>query len=322
MRCHRPTETSRPIHTHANARLTQRGRLRLVSQHLNHHRSLAELAAEAGISLRCAYKWLARYRSGGAAALVDRRSVRRSQRRTLDPQQLQQAVEFRHQRLHLRHIARLLAAPFSTVARVLNLLGLGRLRNLEPKPPVQRYEREHPGDLIHIDVKKLARFRKVGHRITGNRRQGRSAGVGYDRVHVAIDDATRLAYVEVLADEQQATAIGFLRRAVAWFNGHGMECRQVMSDNGPAYLSRSFAKACKVLGLKHIRTRPYTPRTNGKAERFIQTLCKEWAYAMAFQNSRERDNWLPRYLSIYNRLRKHSALGGRSPQQRLNELLC
>ena len=159
------------MHTHANARLTQRGRLRLVSQHLNHHRSLAELAAEAGISLRCAYKWLARYRSGGAAALVDRRSGRRSQRRTLDPQQLQQAVEFRHQRLHLRHIARLLAAPFSTVARVLNLLGLGRLRNLEPKPPVQRYEREHPGDLIHIDVKKLARFRKVGPEspVTGGR---------------------------------------------------------------------------------------------------------------------------------------------------------
>ena len=128
--------------------------------------------------------------------------------------------------------------------------------------------------------------------------------------------------MEVLADEQQATAIGFLSRAVAWFNGKGVECRQVMSDNGPAYLSRSFAKACKALGLKHIRTRPYTPRTNGKAERLIQTLCKEWAYAMAFQNSQERDHWLPRYLSIYNRLRKHSALGGRSPQQRLNELLC
>jgi transposase InsO family protein len=310
------------MHTHANARLTQRGRLRLVSQHLHENRSLPELAAEAGISLRCAYKWLARYRSGGAAALADRRSVRRSQGRTLDPQQLQQAVDLRHQRLHLRHIARLLAAPFSTVARALNRLGLGRLRNLDPKPPVQRYEREHPGDLIHIDVKKLARFRKVGHRITGNRQQGRSAGVGYDRVHVAIDDATRLAYVEVLADEQKATAIGFLSRAVAWFNGQGVECRQVMSDNGPAYLSRNFAKACKALGLKHIRTRPYTPRTNGKAERFIQTLCKEWAYAMAFQNSQERDHWLPRYLSIYNRLRKHSALGGRSPQQRLNELLC
>jgi transposase InsO family protein len=310
------------MHSHPNARLTQKSRLRLINQHLQDRRPLAELAAQAGISLRCAYKWLARFRSGGAASLADRRSVRRTQRRTLDPQQQQHAVELRHQRLHLRHIARLLAAPFSTVARVLNRLGLGRLRNLEPKPPVQRYEREHPGDLIHIDVKKLARFRKVGHRITGNRQQGRSAGAGYDRVHVAIDDATRLAYVEVLADEQQGTAIGFLSRAVAWFNGQGVECRQVMSDNGPAYLSRSFAQACKALGLKHIRTRPYTPRTNGKAERFIQTLCKEWAYAMAFQNSKERDNWLPRYLSIYNRLRKHSALGGRSPQQRLNELLC
>ena len=157
------------MHTHANARLTQKGRLRLIFQHLNDHRPLAELAAEAGISLRCAYKWLARYRSGGPAALADRRSVRRQQRRTLDSQHLQRAVELRHQRLHLRHIARLLAAPFSTVARALNRLGLGRLRNLDPKPPVQRYERERPGDLIHIDVKKLARFRKVGHRITGNR---------------------------------------------------------------------------------------------------------------------------------------------------------
>ncbi len=139
---------------------------------------------------------------------------------------------------------------------------------------------------------------------------------------MAIDDATRLAYVEVLADEQQATAIGFMSRAVAWFNSQGVECRQVMSDNGPAYLSRSFAKACKALGLKHIRTRPYTPRTNGKAERLIQTLCREWAYGMPFQNSEERNQWLPRYLSIYNRLRKHTALGGRAPQQRLNELLC
>jgi transposase InsO family protein len=310
------------MHTHANARLTQKGRLRLVSQHLNDHRPLAELAAEAGISLRCAYKWLARYRSGGPPSLADRRSVRRTQPRTLDPNRLQRAVELRHQRLHLRHIARLLVAPFSTVARSLNRLGLGRLRNLEPKPVVQRYERQTPGDLIHIDVKKLARFHKVGHRITGNRQQGRSTGVGYDRVHVAIDDATRLAYVEVLADEQQATAIGFLSRSVAWFNGQGVECRQVMSDNGSAYISKAFAKACSVLKLKHIRTRPYTPRTNGKAERFIQTLCKEWAYAMPFQNSQERNAWLPRYLSIYNRIRKHSALGSRSPQQRLNELLC
>jgi transposase InsO family protein len=255
------------------------------------------------------------------ASLADRRSVRRTQRRTLDPQQLQHAVELRRQRLHLRHIARLLRAPFSTVARALSRLGLGRLRNLDPKPPVKRYEWARPGDLIHIDIKSLARFRKVGHRITGDRQQGRSTGVGYDKVHVAVDDATRLAYVEVLTDEQKPTVIGFLSRAIAWFNGQGIECRRVMSDNGPAYVSKAFAKACRVLGLRHIRTRPYTPRTNGKAERFIQTLCKEWAYAMAFPNSEERNRWLPRYLGIYNRLRKHSALGWRSPQQRLAELL-
>jgi len=181
------------MHSHPNARLTQRGRHRLVIQHLEHGRSLAELAAENGISLRCAYRWLARYRSGGVASLADRRSVRGTQRRTLDPQQLQQAVDLRHQRLHLRHIARLLQAPFSTVARALSRLGLGRLRNLEPKPPVQRYEWERPGDLIHIDVKSLARFQKVGHRITGDRQLGRSYGVGYDKIHVALDDTTRLA---------------------------------------------------------------------------------------------------------------------------------
>ena len=256
------------MHSHPNARLTQRGRLRLVIQYLEEGRSLSELAAENGISLRCAYRWLARYRAGGVASLADRRSVRRTQRRTLDPQQLQHAVELRRQRLHLRHIARLLRAPFSTVARALSRLGLGRLRNLDPKPPVQRYEWARPGDLIHIDIKSLARFRKVGHRITGDRQQGRSTGVGYDKVHVAVDDATRLAYVEVLADEQQATAIGYLSRAVAWLNGQDVKCRQVMTDNGPAYVSRNFAKACKALGSKHIRTRPYTPRTNGKAERY------------------------------------------------------
>ena len=188
------------MYTHANASLTQKVRLRLVSQYLNDHRLLAQLAVEAGISLRCAYKWLARYRSGGPASLADRRSVCRTQRLTLDPHRLHCAVELRHQRLHLCYVARLLAASFSTVATALTCLGLCWLRNLEPKPPVQRYERERPGDLIHIDVKKLARFRKVGDRITCNRQQGRSAGVGYDRVHVAIDDAPRLAYVEVLHD--------------------------------------------------------------------------------------------------------------------------
>ena len=161
----------------------------------------------------------------------------------------------------------------------------------------------------------------MGHRITGNRRHGRSYGVGYDKVHIAVDDATRLAYVEVLKDEQKPTVIGFLIRAVGWYNRQGIECRRLMSDNGPAYVSKAFAKGCRTLALRHIRPRPYTPRTNGKAERFIQTLCREWAFAMAFQNSDERNLRLPRHLAIYCRLRKHSALGWRSPQKRLVELL-
>lgn len=169
----------------------------------------------------------------------------------------------------------------------------------------------------------------MGHRISGDRQRGRASGVGYDKVHVAVDDATRLIYVEVLADEQKPRVIGFLGRAVAWFNGQeyryaeakGYECRRVMSDNGPTYVSKAFAKACHTLGQRHIRTWPCTPRTNGKAERMIQTLCKEWVYAMATAKPEERNRWLPRYLSIDNRLRKHPALGWRSPQQRLDERL-
>ena len=186
---------------------------------------------------------------------------------------------------------------------------------------MHRYEWERPGDLIHLDIKSLARLRKVGHRITGDRQQGRSYGVGYGKAHVAIDDATQLAYVEVLAEEQKPTVIGFLSRTVAWFNGQEIECHRLMSDNDPAYVSKAFAKACHVHGLRHMRTGPYTPRTNGKPERFIQTLCKEWAYAMAFQNSEERNRWLPRYLRIHNHRRRHSALGWQTPQQRLIELL-
>jgi len=213
-------------------------------------------------------------------------------------------------------------APLSTVGRAMKALGLGRLRNLEPKAPVQRYQWEKPGDMIHVDTKQLARFERIGHRITGDRRQGCSRGAGYEKVHVAIDDATRLAYVEVLPDEQKATTVGFLARAVGWFSEQGITCRRVLSDNGSAYRSGAWRKACGALDLKPIRTRPYTPRTNGKAERFIQTLCKEWAYGMAFQSSEERKRWLPRYLGLYNGRRCHMALGGLSPQQRLVALLA
>jgi transposase InsO family protein len=309
------------MHTHPNARLTPLSRERLLRRHIDHGDPLADLAAQAGISLRTAYKWLARYRSGGATALADRRSVRRTQRRTLGPQQLQHAVNLRHQRCTIRRIAKVVGSPLSTVARAMKALGLGRLRNLEPKPPVQRYQWEKPGDMIHVDTKQLARFKRVGHRITGDRRQGCSRGAGYEKVHVAIDDATRLAYVEVLPDEQKATTVGFLARAVGWFSEQGITCRRVLSDNGSAYRSGAWRKACKTLDLRAIRTKPYTPRTNGKAERFIQTLCREWAYGMPFQTSEERKQWLPRYLRLYNQRRCHMALGGLSPQQRLLALL-
>ena len=278
------------MHTHPNARLTPLGRERLLRRHIDDGENLAFLAAQSGISVRTAYKWLARYRSGGASALVDRRSVRRTQRRTLDPQQLQRAVDLRHERCTLRRVARVLAAPVSTVGRVLKALGLGRLKNLQPAEPVRRYQWAQPGDMIHVDTKQLARFERVGHRITGDRRLGSSRGAGYEKAHVAIDDATRLAYVEVL------------------------------SDNGSAYRSKPWREACSALGLTPKRTRPYTPRTNGKAERFIKTLLAEWAYSMAFQTSTERNHWLPRYLAIYNGRRCHMALAGRTPIQQLGLL--
>ena len=218
------------MHGQPNARLTQRGRLRLVIQHLEEGRSLSELAAENGNSLRCAYRGLAHYRSGGVPSLADRRSVRRTQRRTLDPLQLQHAVDLRHERCTLRRVARVLAAPLSTVGRVLKALGLGRLKNLQPAEPVRRYQWAQPGDMIHVDTKQLARFERVGHRITGDRRLGSSRGAGYEKAHVAIDDATRLAYVEVLPDEKLATTVGFLLRAVAWFDGQGISCKRVLSE--------------------------------------------------------------------------------------------
>ena len=292
----------------------------MLRRHIDHGDSLAFLATQVGISVRSAYKRLARYRSGGAAALVDRCSVRRTQRWTLDPQQLQRAVDLRHERCTRRRVARVLAPPLSTDGRVLKALGLGRLKNLKPAEPVRRYQWERPGDMIHVDTKQLARFERVGRRITGDRRQGSSRGAGYEKAHVAIDDATRLAYVEVLPGENQAATVGFLLRAVAWFDGQGIRGRRVLSDNGSAYRSKPWREAFSALGLISKRTRPCSPQTNGKAERFNKTLLAEWAYSMAFQTSTERNRWLPRYLATCNGRRCHMALAGRTPFQQLGLL--
>ena len=215
-----------------------------------------------------------------------------------------------------RQIARRLRMSRSTVAAVLERVGLPRLRDLEPPEPVVRYERKRAGELLHLDIKKLGRIEKIGHRITGDRRS-RSRGAGWEYAHVAIDDASRLAYVEVLANEQADTTAGFLRRALIFFKRYGIRVERVMTDNGSAYVSHLFAALCRSQGIRHLRTRPYTPKTNGKAERFIQTLLREWAYARPYPSSRRRTMALPRWLSHYNHHRPHGSLGGNAPITRV-----
>jgi transposase InsO family protein len=215
-------------------------------------------------------------------------------------------------------IAKRLKIPRSTVARVLKRHGLERLKYLDPPIPIRRYEKRRPGELIHLDVKKLGRFRVAGHRVTGVRND-LSAGCGWEFVHVCIDDFTRLAYVEILADEKGTTCVAFLRRAVAWFAGHGVRVRRVMTDNGSGYIAKDFAAAVAAIRAKHIRTRPYTPRTNGKAERFIQTLLREWAYVRPYTSSARRRVALVPWLRRYNERRPHGGIGGAPPISRLQE---
>jgi transposase InsO family protein len=231
----------------------------------------------------------------------------------------------RRQRLSGPQIARRLGRPLSTVGAILRRLGLGRLAALEPRPPVVRYQRERPGELIHLDTKKLGKIAGIGHRITG-RRSGminRHRGIGWEALHVAIDDASRLSYSEILPDERQASATAFLGRTLAWFARHGVTIERVMTDNGSAYRSHAFRRACAAAGLRHLRTKPYTPRTNGKAERFIQTVMRECAYARPFASSQQRAVALPQWLHLYNVHRPHAALAGRPPITRLamNNLL-
>jgi transposase InsO family protein len=216
-------------------------------------------------------------------------------------------------------IAQVLGMPRSTVAGILARDGQGRLPPITPPEPPNRYERRHPGELVHIDVKKLGRIGRIGHRIHGDYRQ-RARGVGWEYVHVAIDDATRVAYVEVLPDERKEQVVGFLERAVAFFSAQGVAIARVMTDNGPGYVSRLHAHACRRLGLRHVRTRPYRPRTNGKAERFIRTLTDGWAHGRIYRDSRERQMALPGWIDFYNRHRPHSSLGGQAPYERLRAL--
>jgi transposase InsO family protein len=304
------------MNMHKNARLTPQGRLLLVQRVTERGWTVRSAACAAGLSERQAYRWLARYRAGGTAALRDRSSAPQRCRHQVPAARVAAIERSRRQRLSGPAIARQLGMPVSTVGGILRRLGLGKLAMLEPRPPIVRYARARPGELLHIDTKKLGRIAAVGHRITGDRRD-RQRGAGWEYVHVCIDDASRLAYSEVLADERKASAVPFLERAVAWFARHGVTVERVMTDNGSAYRSRHWRHACGVLALRHLRTRPYTPRTNGKAERFIQTSLREWAYARPFATSHERTAALIPWLDHYNTARPHAALAYQPPATRL-----
>lgn len=306
------------MNMHKNARLTPHSRALMVRRVLDEGRAPKSVATDFGVSERTVYKWLGRYRQEGVSGLADRPSAARHLAHKLPGPWVAMILRLRRDyRLTAQEISERLAVARSTVSAVLARHGIGRMKFLEPPEPVRRYEHRAPGDMIHLDVKKLARFWRVGHRITGERRNG-SDGAGWDFVHVCIDDHSRLAYVEVLGDEKRGTTTAFLVRALRWFKAKGIAVQRVMTDNGCGYVSKLFAKACRRLGLRHCRTRPYTPKTNGKAERFIQTLLREWAYAVPYRNSENRNADLPRWLHIYNHRRPHGSLGNRPPISRLN----
>jgi transposase InsO family protein len=315
---------------HANARTCPKSRKLLVRRIEEENWSLVAAAEAAGISERSARKWLTRWRSEGEAGLADRSSAPRRVPSRLPADRLQAIEALRRLRMTAAEIAEVLGMALSTVSRWLARIGLGKRSRLDPPEPPNRYERKRPGELLHVDVKKLGRFstRGAGHRVTGHRKsqfeRGSSSGrrkvTGWEFVHVCVDDATRLAYVEVLDDEKGATAAGFLRRAAHWFKGMGITVERVLSDNGSCYRSGVHAEACTELGMRHLFTRPYRPRTNGKAERFIQTLTNRWAYGAIYGSSAERTAALPGWLDHYNFRRRHGSLGHKAPAARLAEL--
>ncbi len=305
---------------HANAPLGPKGRATMVRRVVAADWSLTQAAEAAGVSERTASKWVARYRREGEVGLADRSSAPKALANRTDESRIETIAALRRLRMTGAEIAECLEMALSTVSGVLARIGLGKLSRLEPPEPANRYERARPGELIHIDVKKLGGIKGgLGHRAHGSRRHSPRGG-GWEFVHVCVDDATRLAYVEVLGDEKASTAVGFLRRATAFYRAHGVRVERVMTDNGGAYRSTVHAIACRALGLRHIRTRPYRPRTNGKAERFIRTMLGGWAYGALYGSSAERRAALGGWLDFYNHRRRHGSLGHRPPIARLNEL--
>jgi transposase InsO family protein len=308
--------------THKNAPLTPKGREAMVGSVSEGGLTKAAAALQFNVTAKTVAKWVKRFREEGVDGLRDRSSRPHSSPGQTPPATCATVETLRRQRHTGKQIAAELGISPATVSRILRRLGLNRMRDLEPADPVRRYERDHPGELIHIDIKKLGKFNRIGHRVTGDRRgqsnlRSRGQGPGWEYVHVCIDDASRIAFSQVMKNEKRGCAIAFLKAAVAYYASLGVMVERVMTDNGSCYKSFAFRKACKRLGLRHIRTKPYTPKTNGKAERFIQTSLREWAYAQAYNTSKERAAELPRWLHRYNWHRPHGGIKSQTPISRL-----
>jgi transposase InsO family protein len=308
------------MNSHKNARTTYEGRKLLIERIAVI--GLCRAAQAAGISVRTARKWKLRFEQGGEAGLFDASSRPHRTRTTLDDVLLARIDRLRRDRRPMHVIARVVGRSIATVSRVLKRLGLSSLKALDPRAEVVRYERAAPGELLHIDTKKLGRIVRPSHRVTGDRRDSVD-GAGWEFAHVAIDDYSRAGFVQIHADERKDSAVTFLQNAVAHYAALGVRIERLLTDNGSAYRSRLFAKTCQALGIKHSFTRPYRPQTNGKAERFIQTCLREWAYVRSYHNSAQRTLLLPAFLNFYNARRPHSALGYMPPASRLggNNLL-
>ena len=305
---------------HSGAKTCPLSRELLVRRVLEEHWDRREVARSFGVSLRTVQKWLARYRLEGTPGLLDRSSAPGRSPQSWPKELVGRVVELRRMGLSAVAISRSCPVPRSTVGRILRRQGLSRRRDLEPKPAVRRYERDAAGDLLHADTKKMARIARVGHRIHGDHSK-KVKGVGWEFAHVCIDDHSRLAYVEVLPDERQDTTEGFLDRAFEWFAARGIRPLRLLTDNGSAYRSHLVRRLCQRWLVRHSFTRPYRPRTNGKAERFIQTALREWAYRRPYSHSTQRSRHLVRWIHHYNHHRQHSALNGKPPASRVNNLV-
>ncbi|PWI50855.1 IS481 family transposase [Rhizobium phaseoli] len=303
---------------HMNARLTPLSRAVIAHRVLMEGQRPMAVAAAFGVCVKTVYKCVRRYRREGEAGLNDRSSRPHRLYHPTSQATAARIETLRRLRMTGQHIAKETGVSPATVSRILKRLGLNKLKALAPAEPVRRYERDQPGELIHIDIKKLGKFNRTGHRITGDRTgQSNSRGIGWEYVHLAIDDHSRLAYLEILPDETRRSCLRFLFNALRFFKAHGVMVQRVMTDNGTSFRSHRYAKALRRLSIKHIRTKPYTPKTNGKAERLVQTALREWAYAKAYETSQQRAADLPLWLHRYNWHRPHGSLQSKPPVSRL-----